>query len=318
MRKPLVLFIFIVLIFSPFILSSQEGRGKGRIKGVVVNEKGEPVEGAEITAQSLEFQRVLKTKTNKNGEWAILGMGTGMWRFTVRKKGYFPVYQDRYIRQLVQNKDLNFTLKESPVSIISDKKIIKKVEEGNKFFSEGKYSRALEIFKELLEEHPDELFFLKLNIANCYRKIGEKEKAKKLFLSLIEECEKKEGGYVLELIGKASAALGEMFAEEKNWNSAEKYFEKAVQIYKNDENLFYNLGEIYFYLYETDKAIEMFKKAISLNPDWEKPYIKLGYAYLNKGDIDKAVEVFNQFLTKFPESKNAPQIREIVKSLSKK
>ncbi len=314
-NKLLLIIVLIFVVVGCASVFSQEGRGKGRIKGVVVDENGEPLEGVEVVAQSLEYNRTLKTKTNKKGEWAILGMGTGMWRFIVRAKGYFPVYQDRYIRQLVQNKDLNFTLKKSPVSVISDKKIIDKVDEGNKLYSEGKYEEALKVFKDLLKEHPEELFFLKLNIANCLRSIGKDKEAEKYYLSLLKDCEKKEGGYVLELIGKASAGLGEIYGKRKELEKAKQYFEKAVEVFKNDETLFYNLGEIYFYLYETDKAINMFEKAIEINAEWEKPYVKLGYAYLNKGDIKKAVDIFKKFIEKFPNSKETPKIKEIIKSL---
>ncbi len=308
-------FLSIFLIFSGIVFS-QEGRGKGRLAGKVVDESGNPIKDVVVEAQSLEFSLHLKTKTNEKGEWAILGMGTGMFRFSFKKKGYFPVYVDRYIRQLVRNKDLNVTLKKSPIATITDEKIKKAVEKSNALFDKGKYKESIEILLPIVKENK-ELFFLKLNIANAYRKMGDEKTALKYYEELIKDTEGKEGAYILDLLARTYASLGEIYAKEKKFDKAIEYFEKASKLYQKDERIMYNLGELYFNKFETKKAIEALKKAIEINPNWDKPYPKLGYAYINLGDIKSAIKIFEEYLNKFPDAKDRTQIEKFLPQLKK-
>ncbi len=316
MKKRIVLFIIVVFLLSSVVLLAQEGRGKGRLAGKVVDEAGNPIPGVIVEARSLSYSLHLKTKTNDKGEWAILGMGTGMFRFSFKKKGYFPVYVDRYIRQLVLNKNLDITLKKSPMATITDDKTKEIVKKSNKLFDDGKYKEAIELLKPLVEKDK-ELFFLKLNIANCYRKMGDEANALKYYEELIKDTEGKDGSYIIDLLARTYAALGEIYAKDKKYDKAINAFEKASKLYSKDEKIMYNLGELYFNQFKTDKAIKYLNKAIAINPNWGKPYVKLGYAYLNAGDIKKSVEVFENYLKLFPDAKDRESIEKMLPGLKK-
>jgi len=79
---------------------AQEHMGKGRINGTVVDEKGQPLEGVLIVAESLEYETKLQGYSDKKGRFAVAGMGTGNWRITATKKGYISSYITKYVRQL--------------------------------------------------------------------------------------------------------------------------------------------------------------------------------------------------------------------------
>lgn len=312
-------FIILLMVFSFLFVNfvfAQEGRGKGRLAGKVVDEEGNPIKDVLVEAQSLEFSLHLKTKTDKDGKWAILGMGTGMFRFTFKKKGYFPVYVDRYIRQLALNKNLDITLKKSPMAAITDDKIKKEVDRSNSLFEKGKFKESIDILLPIIKENP-ELFFLKLNVANAYRKMGDEETALKYYEELIKDTEGKNGAYILDLLARTYASLGEIYAKDKNYDKAIEYFEKASKLYQKDERIMYNLGELYFNKFETKKAIEALKKAIEINPNWGKPYPKLGYAYINLGDIKSAIAIFEEYLQKFPNAPDKAQIEKFLPQLKK-
>ena len=315
-NKKKIYFIVIYFFITVSLIMAQAGRGKGRLAGKVVDDAGNPVEGVLVEAQSLEFSLHLKTKTNKKGEWALLGMGTGMFRFSFKKKGYFPVYVDRYIRQLVLNKNLDVTLKKSPMAAITDDKTKETVEKSNKLFDKGKYKEAIDLLKTLVEKNK-ELFFLKLNIANGYRKMGDEVNALKYYEELIKDTDGKSGSYIIDLLARTYASLGEIYAKDKKYDKAIEYFEKASKLYTKDEKIMYNLGVLYFKQFKTDKAIEYLKKAIEINPNWGKPYSKLGYAYLNAGDIKKSVETFENYLKKFPNAKDKVNIEKMLPGLKK-
>jgi tetratricopeptide (TPR) repeat protein len=315
-NKKNIIFLILLFLLSSVVLLAQEGRGKGRLAGKIVDETGNPIEGVIVEAQSLNFSLHLKSKTNAKGEWAILGMGTGMFRFSFKKKGYFPVYVDRYIKQLALNKNLDVTLKKSPMATITDDKTKETVKKSNKFFDEGKYKEAIDVLKPLVEKDK-ELFFLKLNIANCYRKMGDEANALKYYEELIKDTEGKNGSYIIDLLARTYASLGEIYGKDKKYDKAIEAFEKAAKLYSKDEKIMYNLGELYFNQFKTAKAIEYLKKAIEINPNWGKPYSKLGYAYLNAGDIKKSVETFENYLKQFPNAKDKASIEKMLPGLKK-
>ena len=69
-----------------------------RLKGRVVDEKGERVNDAEVRAEAFfgsaagtfAGQRNFSTRTNAKGEWSILGIAPGIWLFEVIAPGHIP------------------------------------------------------------------------------------------------------------------------------------------------------------------------------------------------------------------------------------
>jgi len=69
-----------------------------RLKGRVVDEKGERVRDAEVRAEAFfgsaagtfAGQRTFSTRTNAKGEWNILGIAPGIWLFEVIAPGHMP------------------------------------------------------------------------------------------------------------------------------------------------------------------------------------------------------------------------------------
>jgi hypothetical protein len=71
-------------------ITCQEGRGKGRITGVVLDEDKKPIEGVEVHLQSTNFNLSMTTKSNDKGEWGFLGFGRDVFTLTFKKEGYLP------------------------------------------------------------------------------------------------------------------------------------------------------------------------------------------------------------------------------------
>ena len=68
----------VLILFSVTNLYAQQGRGRGRIKGTVVDESGVPMEGVKIVAQHLKYNTLFEGKSDEKGNWAIAGLGTGV------------------------------------------------------------------------------------------------------------------------------------------------------------------------------------------------------------------------------------------------
>jgi len=73
------------------LLSSPAFAQTGGVRGKILDDKGAPLEGVDVT---MEFQggvtMSFETKTNKKGEFVQIGLRPGTWKFTYKKEGYGP------------------------------------------------------------------------------------------------------------------------------------------------------------------------------------------------------------------------------------
>jgi len=317
--KLLVIF-FISLLLTNYVFP-QEGRGKGRIKGIIQDKTGNLIENAQIKVTSPQYKDIsFETTSDKNGEWVILGLGTGRWRVTVLAEGFYPTSQDISVRQLERNPDVNFTLKKLEISempTIQDESSLVLFEEGNQLSAEKKYDEAISLYEQFLQKNP-KAYQVHFNIGNCYKEKGELDKAMEEYNQVLEKVKKEEKNTSRnEIEARALAAIGECYLKKDDYENAQKYFKESIEIFPKDEALAYNVGEIFFSKQKIDEAIHYFELSKQIKPDWGKPYLKLGYAYLNKGDYEKAKENLKKFLEIEPESANAPTVRNIIEYLDK-
>ena len=82
-----VAFIAAVLLASSVIA---QPRGKANLSGKVVDDQGQPIENALVTAQMTGQSDTLSGKTDKKGEWKISGAANGEWKVQVSKEGLDP------------------------------------------------------------------------------------------------------------------------------------------------------------------------------------------------------------------------------------
>ena len=66
--------------------SAVGGGQNGNIRGLVENESGVPVAGAQVRLDAGEAT----SQTDENGWFAFIGVPTGVWQILVAKEGYFP------------------------------------------------------------------------------------------------------------------------------------------------------------------------------------------------------------------------------------
>jgi Flp pilus assembly protein TadD len=300
----LVAFTIIVLLYN--IAFCQEGMGKGRIKGIVLDENDEPIIGVKITATHQKYSKTFSATTDKKGEWFILGMASGIWRFTAEKEGYLPGFVDANVSQLSKNPIIEIRLKTSEgAGIVADSESRQMLTTGQELFEQGNYDGAIGEFQSFLEKNPD-VYQIHYNIGECYFKKEEYDKA-------IEHYEK-----FLEKEPEEMAVnrrIAEAFVKKGDLEKALPYFEKILEKNPEDAGPYYDIGEIYFGAGKVEDAIEYYQKAISLKSDWEKPIIKLAYAYMNLNRIEKAIEYFERYLEVAPEGPDAAIAKEFLKQL---
>ena len=305
---------------SSVILYAQEGTGKGRINGIVVDEQGNSIEGALIMVESMRYETKFQGQSDDKGRFAVAGMGTGFWRVTATKKGYSSSYVDLNVRQLSKNPPITFTLQKMTgyEALMSDEDAFKMFDKGNLLIQEKKYDEAMEIFEEFLEEYP-EIYQVHLNIGTCYLRKGMLDKAEAEFNYVLDKTKETLGDYAQDpqTSLRAFTGLGELYTQKEDFDKAREYFTQALDISKEDEVAAYNVGEVFFSHQQVDEAIKYFEMATEIKKDWSKPYLRLGYAYLNKADFDKALENFNKFVEMDPENPEVPNVKNVIATIEK-
>ncbi len=132
------------LLFSVYSLFAQEGRGNARLKGVVVDKDGNPIEGATVFLESLTHNLSMTTKTDKRGVWSFLGLGKTLVKITVTKEGYEPSIIPNLQISAFKNPDQEIVLYEiKERGVEEDPKTI--YLKGEKLYNEGDYKKAIEM-----------------------------------------------------------------------------------------------------------------------------------------------------------------------------
>jgi tetratricopeptide (TPR) repeat protein len=307
----LALLVVALAISAP----AQAGRGKGRLTGVVVNEKDAPIPSAHIL---LEFEKGgLKEETvcNGKGEWGFIGLGTGNGRVTASAEGFLDSFKVVYIQQLEKNPAVKLVLSEDreKKAKVKDEASLLELEAGNQLFGERKFDEALSVYRKFAAENPN-VYQIYFNIGDVFREKEEFDKAVEQYNIALAKAKEK-ADVVMQ--AKALASCGEVLIRQSKFKEAQEFFTQSIALNPKDEILAYNVAEIFFGNNQTDNAIRYYQLAIQIKPEWSEPYVKIGYAFLNKGDIAKAIESFSEFLKRDPESAQAPAVKNLIDSLKK-
>jgi tetratricopeptide (TPR) repeat protein len=304
------------------VLSGMSGQfqGKARLGGEVYDEAKNPVPNAKISIVHPERpDKPHEVKANKKGKWAVMGLGTGMHTVTVRAEGFADWKQEVYVSQLDRNPTVVATLKKAQVVDAgpATPQGLELVEQGNKLYEEKNYGQAVEAFLQFLEKNPD-AFQTRLNIGNCYREMGEFDKAVaeyELVLSKVRETNPSLKGDAMA--GRALASIGEVHIRKGDLDTAQEFFKQSLDVSPSDETLAYNVGEIYFSNGKVEEAIRYFKLAVEIKPGWPEAHLKLGFSYLNKADYEQAAASMAKYLELAPDAPNAGEIKKILDSIKK-
>ncbi len=83
-------------------------QGKGRLEGTVTNGKGEPIAGATV---ALRFQGSgPDVKTDKKGQWSVLGLTGGSWQVDVSAPGFQAKKISLAVSEGGRNQPVNLSL----------------------------------------------------------------------------------------------------------------------------------------------------------------------------------------------------------------
>jgi len=313
----LVLTAAIILAFMVSGLYAQAGRGKGRLKGIVIDEQGNHVVGAKVEiVWHLDKGVKRQGKTDDSGRFVFMNLGSGNWQVFVEAGGYKPAQKMANVMQLTNNPVVKIVMKKS-VQVEVKKKLeesVSLIDKADQLFAEAKFDEAQALYEQFLEKQPD-FYQTHLYIGNCHKEKGEYDQAMVQYKKALEKAPADGEPRDIQEKAKIQAAIGDLYIRKNDLKAAQAYFQKSLDLSPKDEILAYNVGEIFFSNNKTPEAIHYFKLAASIKPGWADPHLKLGYTYLNAGDYKNALDSFNKFLELAPDSDQADSIKEVIKSL---
>jgi len=307
------------LIASCLLLGAEaRAQSTGTARGKVLDEKGQPVEGAAIV---LDFQggvtRKQTTKSNKKGEFTQVGLSPGIYRVTATKDGYQGGYIDVKIGlgDATYLPDLKLVSAAAARTAAAGGADVEKanaelrqlVKDAQAFAAEKKYDEAIAAFQGVLTRGvaaPEEVHF----------RIGQLQAEKKDWAaaeaSYLKALEIKPGHSAVTL------ELANVYQLSGQRDKAAELMAKAQGTGDGDANIQYSTGVLHLNAGRQDEAAVAFKKAIALDPAHAESYYHLGTIALNQNNMPDAIANLEKYLSLNPaNTQNVATAQALIKAL---
>ncbi len=324
--RRLLMFVVAVAV-AALIASPAFAQTTGMVKGKVVDEKRQPIEGAKITITSKDqgVNRSFTVTTKKNGEYAQVGIPPGQYSVTAEKEKIGMQSQDVRVR-LGDPTQVDFIL--AAGSSVAAKEQAQKAAAVQALFDAGvtaskanDYDTAIAKFNEAIALLP--------NCYDCYYNIGQANSQKKDYAKA-EEAFKK----ALELkadYADAYNGLATIYNAQKKFDDAAAASQKAAELGAaaaaaggaapgggGNVNALYNQGVIAWNAGKAEDAKAKFEEALKTDPNHAASHYQLGMCLVNLGKLADAAGEFDTYLKLAPDGEFAAQAKAIIASLPKK
>jgi len=307
------------LIVACLLLGAEaRAQSSGTARGKVLDDKGQPVEGAAIT---LDYQggvsRKYATKSNKKGEFTQVGLQPGVYRVTATKDGYQGGYIDVRIGlgEATYLPDLKLMSAAAARTAASggaeaekaNAELRQMVKDAQALAAENKYDEAIAAFQAVLARNvaaPEEVHF----------RIGQLQAEKKDWpaaeASYLKALEIKPGH------SGATLELANVYQISGQKEKAAELLAKAQASGEGDANVQYSTGVLHINAGRQDEAAAAFKKAIAIDPSHAESYYHLGTIALNQNNIVEAIASLEKYLSLNPtNAQNAATAQALIKAL---
>ena len=288
----------------------------GRLGGIVLDENGDPMPGAAVTAAHPQgFRARLEQQTDESGRFSMIGLASGRWTVTAETEGYLPATVTAPVTQgdmrMVEitltrvRTALELALGAAALEGLDPAQLEADLAAADGLFNAQQYSEALEIYQTLLTLLP-ELTNLYIQIGHSYQGLEQYDQAIAAYEALLKEDPDNQAAKVS--IGRTNLAAGDFEAARATLG------ESASGLDASREDL-YNMGELTFARGDVEEAAGWYERAHMKDPAWGKPLFKLALVALNTGDTETAVSFFEQVVDAEPDSEEAAQASGFLQQL---
>ena len=175
------------------------------------------------------------------------------------------------------------------------------------YMSKYRYDLAGKHFKKALDIKPD-YAAAKNNLGTVYLAQEDWHAAIKTFKSL-------EGNLLYATPHYPLSNLGLAYYNLEEYQNAERYYRKALDLEPNFPIALRGLGRTYIAMGNIPDAVSVLEKAVREAPVWPELYLDLGTAYRMAGEYTKALLAFNKVSDLAPDSEAAEQAQAEIKKM---
>jgi len=296
---------WVLFFFSSALLALT----KGGIKGTVVDQNNDPIEGVKVTIVSIEYpSQIFNLKTDKRGQFIQIGIEPGSYRVLCEKEG-FSQHQSQIKVSMNTREEITVNLRPGQQEIlVQGIPGSEELSEALQLFQKGKYEEALVGFKSALEKKPEDAIVY-YNLGATYMVLEKQNEAIDAFRRSID---------IQPDNFQALKYIGQLYGKKENYEEASKYYTRAAKISADDPEVFYNLGVSLMNINNQNEALNAFQKSIGCKKDYADAYYQLGLLYLNLNKMDKARTALKEFLRLAPDDPKAAMAKKILELLNGK
>jgi tetratricopeptide (TPR) repeat protein len=144
---------------------------QGRAMGTVRDTSGKAIKGATVRASNPDASpSQFASATDDKGRWAMIGLRSGTWRFTVEAPGYFAVETSAPVR-VAAMPPMQFALAKDPGPIPNalDRNIQQLIQDATALRDAGRIDQAIAAYQDIRVRNP-KLTAVNLVIGDLYRR----------------------------------------------------------------------------------------------------------------------------------------------------
>ena len=339
MRQKIALTCIAVFVVGAS-LEWTEAQSVGPIRGVVKDEKGNPIEGVEIRIQAQKSTRKYKTETNKKGEYYYgsvtlqftyrviaekegfqteftqnvkAGFGSGD-RFSDRHRG--PREEVDFVMKEGKSGKLDFEMSPEERAKLLEQQTVKNdvqkaYQEGSMAFNLGQFDDAVAAFKKALKKDPER--------ANIWARLGNAHLELKKYDLAIQNYEK-----ALKFDpqnGDFYQNLGSIYTRKGDTAKAEEMYKKSASFATSPRVAaanHYNAAVVNINSGNSKGARVSLEKAVEADPTHEEAHYQLGIILLGMNLIDGAIKHLREYGNLAPQGPNAEVAVSLVEQPSQK
>ncbi len=317
--RGLVLLVVLAVLAWPSVAAAQMS---ARVRGVIMNVDGEPVEGATVT---FKFQggvnREQAATTNSEGEYMQMGLQTGPYIIVAAKDGVGERTEEITLR-VGQQEELDIQLVPVGMRAVSDltdeeraeyeraEALLVTLEAAVELATGGDFGAAITAFEEGLSANPD-CFQCYHGIGMAYLEQEEYGDAEAAFNSSLE---------VNPDYAEAYEGLATIYNTQRRFDEAVAASERAAELSGGggllaDPDTVFNQGLINWNAGNIEEAKAQFAETLELDPNHGEAHYWVGMANLNEGNLAGAKTEFERYIELEPDGRFADQARGMVTQL---
>lgn len=321
MKKILMLSAVFLLGFATIASAA------ARVNGIVKDENGKPVEGAQIifANPAAPQEAIPKIKTGRSGKWAALLPIGGSWNIDIVKEGYITDRGTIQISEVGRTPMLHSTLKPVPkpkeVPVVDTKipQAQAAVDAGIEALKAKKWDEAAQQFQKAHELLPDNNQ-IKRRLAEAYHGEGKMKEA----IAQLQEVHQAEPDNA-----EAAVRLTEFLLEDGQLDASKALLASLPPGAITDPTTYVNFAIVCRNKNQNDDALGYLDKAQELDPNNPQPYYYRGMFHMQMGNelieakkgkqakplFEEAKSDFQKLISIAPDSSEAGEAKQYIPNI---